>query len=146
MKNSIVTLLFLVIAQVSLGDQIIVLSPFSHSRTVRKIIKTIKDKGLTHFLSIDHHKGAKKIGKSLRPTTLIIFGNPKVGTLLMEEDQSIGIDLPLKILVLENEKGDVEVSYKRPSNFKADYNLEAKKEVLKKMDKALYSIASSVKK
>jgi uncharacterized protein (DUF302 family) len=63
------------------------------------------------FNRIDHAAGAAKVGKTLRPTQLIIFGSPKVGTALMTSDQRVGIDLPLKALVWQDAEGKVWLSY-----------------------------------
>jgi uncharacterized protein (DUF302 family) len=70
---------------------------------------------MTVFARIDHAAGAKKIGKSLRPTELLIFGNPKGGTPLMECAQSAGIDLPLKALVWEDAFAQVWLGYNDPA-------------------------------
>lgn len=67
----------------------------------------LKEKGSTNFARIDHAAGAAKIGKQLRPTEVLIFGNPQGGTPFMECSQTVGIDLPLKALVWADESGQV---------------------------------------
>lgn len=89
-------------------------SPYSVAQTMQRLEATIKKGGLTVFAVIDHAKGAAKIGQKLRPTQLIIFGNPKGGTPLMQCNQTAGIDLPLKILVWENAQGEVMLGYNDP--------------------------------
>lgn len=89
-------------------------SPYSVSQTMGRVESTIKHAGLTVFVVIDHAKGAAKIGQHLRPTQLIIFGNPQGGTPLMQCSQTAGIDLPLKILVWENADGKVMLGYNDP--------------------------------
>ena len=79
-----------------------------------KLEEVVKQRGLVVFARIDHAAGATKIGKSLRPTELLIFGNPQGGTPFMECAQSVGIDLPLKALVWEDAKGKVWISYNDP--------------------------------
>ncbi|KDP87202.1 hypothetical protein CF70_002850 [Cupriavidus sp. SK-3] len=79
-----------------------------------KLEAAVKARGLTVFARIDHAAGAAKIGKSLRPTELLIFGNAQGGTPLMECAQSIGIDLPLKALVWADMDGRTWVSYNDP--------------------------------
>lgn len=74
-----------------------------------------KERGLTVFARIDHAAGAERIGASLRPTELIIFGNPQGGTSFMQCAQSVGIDLPLKVLVWEDQDGQVWLAYNDPA-------------------------------
>lgn len=89
-------------------------SPYSVAQTMSRVESTVKQAGLTVFAVIDHAKGAEKVGQHLRPTQLIIFGNPKGGTPLMQCSQKTGIDLPLKILVWENAQGKVMLGYNDP--------------------------------
>ncbi|GAB1235149.1 DUF302 domain-containing protein [Ferrigenium sp. UT5] len=73
-----------------------------------------KQRGLHVFARIDHAAGAAKIGKTLRPTQVIVFGNPQGGTPFMECAQTVGIDLPLKVLVWEDSSGQVWLGYNDP--------------------------------
>ena len=82
--------------------------------TMDRLQKAIEDKGLTVFARIDHAEGARAAGFSLRPTELIIFGNAKGGTPLMQADQESGIDLPLKALVYQDAEGRVWLAYNDP--------------------------------
>jgi uncharacterized protein (DUF302 family) len=75
----------------------------------------VKAKGMTVFARIDHAAGAAEVGLSLQPTELLIFGNAKAGTPLMQSTQTIGIDLPLKALVWQDASGDTWLSYNDPS-------------------------------
>jgi uncharacterized protein (DUF302 family) len=75
----------------------------------------VKAKGMTVFARIDHGAGAAAAGLSLRPTEVLIFGNARGGTPLMQSNQSIGIDLPLKVLVWEDASGQAWLSYNEPS-------------------------------
>ena len=79
--------------------------------TVEKLKGILQAKGITLFAFVDHSGEAEKVGLKMRPTKLLIFGNPKGGTPLMIASPSIAIDLPLKILVWEDESGKVWVSY-----------------------------------
>jgi uncharacterized protein (DUF302 family) len=99
-------------------------SQYFHDKTVKMIKKFLKKKKLKVFSVIDHHKGAKKVKLNLDKTTLIIFGNPKVGTLMMQENQLIGIDLPLKILV-HTKSNLTHMTYKKISLLKDEYNLSS---------------------
>ena len=82
-------------------------SPHSAQATMNRLEAVVKERGLTVFARIDHAAGAAKVGKNLRPTELLIFGNPQGGTPLMECAQTLGIDLPLKALVWEDTAGQV---------------------------------------
>jgi uncharacterized protein (DUF302 family) len=81
---------------------------------MNRLEKVIKDKGLTVFARIDHAEGAKAAGLALRPTELIIFGNAKGGTPLMQAGQEAGIDLPMKALVYQDAEGRVWLAYNDP--------------------------------
>ena len=107
--------LFGVAALASAADGLIaVKSPHSAKETMSKLEDIVKQRGLNVFARIDHAAGAAKVGKTLRPTELLIFGNPQGGTPLMECAQSVGIDLPLKALVTEDAGGQVWISYNDP--------------------------------
>jgi uncharacterized protein (DUF302 family) len=75
----------------------------------------VKSRGLNVFARIDHAAGASQIGKTLRPTELLIFGNPQGGTPFMECAQTVGIDLPLKALVWDDAAGQTWLSYNDPA-------------------------------
>jgi uncharacterized protein (DUF302 family) len=93
--------------------------------TVSKLQAILQAKGVTLFALIDHSGEAEKAGMKMRPTKLLIFGNPKAGTPLMLAAPSIAIDLPLKILVWEDEQGKVRVSYNSPEYLMQRHNLPA---------------------
>jgi uncharacterized protein (DUF302 family) len=82
--------------------------------TIDRIEAQVKSKGMTIFARIDHAAGAKEVGLPLRPTLLLIFGNAKAGTPLMQANQQIGIDLPLKCLAWEDAAGKAWLSYDDP--------------------------------
>jgi uncharacterized protein (DUF302 family) len=82
-------------------------SPHSAKDTMNRLEALVKERGLNVFARIDHAGGAVRIGKTLRPTELLIFGNPQGGAPLMECTQTLGIDLPLKALVWEDAAGQV---------------------------------------
>ena len=83
--------------------------------TVDRLEASLKGKGVTVFARIDHAAGAAAVGMPLRPTELLIFGNPSAGTPLMQADQTTGIDLPLKALVWEDASGSVWIAYNDPA-------------------------------
>ena len=90
-------------------------SPYAAKDTMNRFEANAKQRGLEVFARIDHAAGAAKIGKSLRPTEVLVFGNPQGGTPLMECAQSAGIDLPLKALVWEDAQGQVWLGYNDPA-------------------------------
>tara|TARA_R110002050_G_scaffold220557_1_gene356391 strand:- start:902 stop:1285 length:384 start_codon:yes stop_codon:yes gene_type:complete len=101
---------------------ITVKSSLAFQETVTKLKSRIEAKGLKIFTVINHHDNAHHNGFVLNPTTLIIFGNPKVGAPLMQLNQGIGIDLPMKMLITEKE-GIVDVTYNSPNYLKSRHNL-----------------------
>jgi uncharacterized protein (DUF302 family) len=94
---------------------ITVRSNVSVAQTVTRLIAAVTSKGMTIFAVVDHGDGAAIAGMSLRPTQLVMFGNPKGGTPLMQENQTAGIDLPLKALAWEDANGKVWLSYNDPA-------------------------------
>ena len=90
-------------------------SAYGPEETINRIEAEIRAKGMTVFAHIDHAAGAAGVGLSLRPTDLLLFGNAKGGTPLMQSIQTIGIDLPLKVLVWQDASGDTWLSYNHPS-------------------------------
>jgi uncharacterized protein (DUF302 family) len=89
-------------------------SSFGPRDTMNRLDTAVKAKGMTVFARIDHAAGAAAVGLSLRPTEVLIFGNAKGGTPLMQSVQTIGIDLPLKALVWQDAAGDTWLSYNDP--------------------------------
>jgi uncharacterized protein (DUF302 family) len=90
-------------------------SSFGPEETMKRLEADVKAKGLTVFAHIDHAAGAEAVGLPLRPTDLLIFGNARGGTPFMQAAQSIGIDLPLKMLVWQDADGATWVSYSDPA-------------------------------
>ncbi len=95
----------------------------SVDRTVQELEGILQAKGVKLFALIDHSGEAEKSGMQMRPTKLLIFGNPKAGTPLMIASPSIAIDLPLKILVWEDGAGKVWISYNAPQYLQARHGL-----------------------
>jgi uncharacterized protein (DUF302 family) len=86
-------------------------SEFSVLETIDRLTSAITSKGLSLFARIDHAAGAAAVGMQLRPMVLLVFGNPKVGTMLMQEKPTSGIDLPVKVLAWEDAEGFVWLTY-----------------------------------
>jgi uncharacterized protein (DUF302 family) len=89
-------------------------SAYGPEETLRRLEAEIRSRGMTVFAHIDHAAGAAEVGLSLRPTDVLLFGNAKAGTPLMQSLQTIGIDLPLKVLVWQDAAGDTWLSYNNP--------------------------------
>ena len=89
-------------------------SSFDPKETMDRLEAALRASGVTIFARIDHAAGAAAVGETLRPTELLIFGNPKAGTPLMQAGQTVGIDLPLKALVWQDAAGKTQVSYTEP--------------------------------
>jgi uncharacterized protein (DUF302 family) len=85
------------------------------AETMDRLVAEVHAKGLTVFARIDHAAGAKEVGLPLHPTEVLIFGNAKGGTPLMQSNQTIGIDLPIKILVWQDASGTTWISYNDPA-------------------------------
>ena len=99
-------------------------STHSVKDTINRLAADVTQKGMTVFARIDHAAGAKAVGLTLRPTELLIFGNAKGGTPLMQTHQTIGIDLPLKALAFEDAAGKVWLSYNDPAWLAARHGAE----------------------
>ncbi|NER14398.1 DUF302 domain-containing protein [Leptobacterium flavescens] len=112
--------------------------------TFTRLKDIVASKGLSIMAEVPHDKAAAKVDLELRPTRLLIFGNPKVGTLLMQSEQKLGIDLPLKVLVHEDENGNVFVSYYNASFLSSRYGITDKEEVVNKVNGALDGITNAV--
>jgi len=113
------------------------------SVTADRLEKILASKGMTVFKRINHAAGAAKVGKELRPTELVIFGNPKVGTPLMLCSHSIAIDLPQKALIWEDTGGQVWFSYNDPQFLALRHNTQGCDAVLKKVAMALGNFAKA---
>ena len=115
---------------------------------VSKLINSIKAKELTHFQTIDHAKNAKDVGLRLKPETVVIFGNPKMGTQLMECNPSMGLDLPLRILISTNYEGVTSITYTNPEYWSLKHNIKDKKclAIIKKAHIAMQNLAEDAAK
>jgi uncharacterized protein (DUF302 family) len=121
---------------------IAVKSPHDAKETMNRLEGIVKQRGLNVFARIDHAAGASKVGKTLRPTEVLIFGNPQGGTPFMECAQSVGIDLPLKALVWQDASAQVWLGYNDPA-FLAGRHGVAQCPVVANLQKALAGIAEA---
>jgi len=99
-----------------LADADLVTLPSAHSvtETVQRLKSLLSQTNIQVFADTDHTEGAQKVGLPLRPTRSLIFGNPQAGTPLMQRQQTMGLDLPLRVLVWEDAAGKVWLTYHRP--------------------------------
>ncbi len=125
-----------------MADDGLITLPSAHGvkDTIDRLEAGVKSKGMTVFARIDHAAGAKEVGLALRPTELLIFGNAKAGTPLMQASQTIGIDLPLKALAFEDPAGKVWLCYNDPAWLAARHGIEAG-EIIKTMAAALAALS-----
>jgi uncharacterized protein (DUF302 family) len=112
-------------------------SPHSVEDTVDRLEAAVTEAGATVFARVDHAAGAEKTGLALRPTTLLIFGNPALGTPAMIDGQTAGLDLPLRVLAYADADGVVQVTYHDPASLAQDHGLPMDAEYLAKMSGAL---------
>lgn len=114
-------------------------SQFSVDETIARLEQNLKAAGIPVFAKFDHGKNAEEVGLQLRPNQVIVFGSPKVGTKLMQENPSISIELPLKISVWEDKNGSVWASFPQMQVMAAGYGLEAEP-VIGKMQQLLENL------
>ena len=118
-------------------------SSFGPEETMKRLEVEVRAKGMTVFARIDHAAGAAAVALQLRPTDLLIFGAARGGTPLMQSVQTIGIDLPLKALVWQDEAGVAFLSYNDPAYLAQRHGLgEAAKPIVEAMSGALKAIAA----
>lgn len=110
--------------------------------TMQKLMAVVSEKGLAILAHVDHAGAAAKVGLELRPTDLLVFGNPKGGTPLMQANQTIGIDLPLKALVWQDQDGRTWLGYNDPAWFCARHGVENDK-VVAAMRELLAALAAT---
>lgn len=117
-------------------------SAYSVTETIDRLENVLKTKGMTIFKRISHSDNAEKVGLDLRPTELLVFGNPKLGTLLMQCQQLSAIDLPMKGLAYEDEQGQVWLAYNKANYLKNRHHIKNCEGALEKINKALDNFSS----
>ncbi|MEG1617761.1 MAG: DUF302 domain-containing protein, partial [Bacteroidales bacterium] len=116
-------------------------SAFSVAETMNRIEHLLKAAGTPIFAKFDHGLNAKEVSLELRPTQVIVFGSPQVGTFLMQQEQSFSIELPLKIAVWEDKSGSVWIAFPR-MNIRAEaYGRLTENPIIAKMDSLLQNLA-----
>lgn len=118
-------------------------SPLAFEETVAALQKTLNSKGITVFATIEHHKAAEAVGESMSPATVLIVGNPKVGTALMQENLLLAIELPLKILVYQEGK-TVNIRYEKIAAIAEKYHIKQNFGTAEKIDAAMLQLIDEV--
>lgn len=126
------------------GGMLSVESAYTVKETADKFESVIKKKGLTLFARIDHQKNAAGVDLELRPTELLIFGNPKVGTPLMQCSQTVAIDLPQKVLIWKDDTNKVWLSYNNPEYLRERHEIEGCEHVITKISNVLKALTKAV--
>jgi len=127
------------------NDIIVKDSDFNVTDTIENIKKIVEAKGFTVFAVINHQQNASNVGMYLNESKVIIFGNPKIGTLLMQEDMQIALDLPLRILVYLDGDGKVKVAY-RDGKWIKDHHFLKSDNLTKKVNEGMQKITDKARK
>ena len=127
----------------SQADPGLVTLPSAHGvpETVARLKALLAQKGIEVFAHIDHAAGAREVGLPLRPTQVLIFGNPKAGTPLMQSRQTVGLELPLRALAWEDEEGKAWLTYRRVADLAGQYRVTGRDEAVQALDDGLGALA-----
>ena len=146
MKSVMLALFFslVLVSAVPAADDLVTLRSSHDVRTTAdRLEKALLDKGMKIFLRIDQAAAAQSVGRELRPTELVVFGNPKIGVPLMQCSQKVAIDLPQKALIWEDETGQVWFSYNAPDYIVKRHAISGCGEVIDKLQEALGNFAGA---
>ena len=128
----------------ALSEQLVTLeSKFGVKETLDRLTVELDKRGIKVAARIDHAAGAKAVGMELPPTEVLMFGNPKLGTPLMQSAPAVGIELPMKVLAWQDRHGKVWIGYTAPDALKARHGIADRDEVFKTMAVALDGLARS---
>jgi uncharacterized protein (DUF302 family) len=119
------------------------LSAHSVQTTMDSLENLVRNKGLTVFVRIDHAAGAAEVGEEMLPTQLLMFGNPAIGTNLMTSQRTVGVDLPIKVLIWEESDGKVWIAYNDPAYLAKRHGIDDRDAVLDKMGRAVKGLVSA---
>ena len=142
-RKIVLPFLFLLSSGVALAADGLIMVKSNHSvaATADRLEAALSKIGMTIMNRINHAAGAESVNMELRPTELVIFGNPKVGTPLMQCSQTVAVDLPQKALIWEDENGQVWLGYNDPQYLKIRHAIEGCDPVLAKVEAALKNFA-----
>lgn len=131
------------LARAAVPDLIAVESAHSVEETAARLTELLEARGVTVFAVIDHAAGAASVGRALRPTTLVIFGNPALGAPLMAAAQTAGVDLPQKALIYEDAAGAVWLAYNDPAALARRHGIPQDHEIIGRIAGALSTFAQA---
>lgn len=130
----------------AVGEPLVALeSKFAVKETIDRLAATLESRGVSVIARVDHAAGAKAAGMDLPPTEVLIFGNPKLGTPLMQSDPQIGVDLPMKVLSWQDKAGKVWIGYVAPSTLKTRFGIADRDDVFQSMTKALQGLTKTAR-
>ena len=143
--TKVIMVLALSVPAIASADVIKKASAHSVKETMDKFETLVQSKGLGVFARVDHTKNAMGVDMKMNEAEVLIFGNPKAGTVLMKKDPATALDLPLKVAVYKDDDGKVWLSYRNPQDLSKDYNL-AGVPVLSNVETALDNLTTAVTK
>ena len=149
MRTIATTVLLLVLSSLSAivqAEMITKKSAHSVAVTMDRLEVAAKEKGAAIVARVNHAAAAAKVDMPLRPTEVLLFGNPKLGTPLMQSNQQAGFDLPLKVVAWEDAAGTVWVGYNAPTDLAAQYAINDRAETVQKMTSVLDQITAQATK
>lgn len=113
--------------------------------TLDRLENILKEKGITVLARVDHAAAAKKVDMELRPTQVLLFGSPKLGTPLMQTQQTAGLDLPMKVLAWEDETGQTWIGYHPPQLIAEMHDITDRDDVINKLAGALENMVDAAR-
>lgn len=137
MKNLIATAAVALCASTALAENVVKQSPLSVSDTIDGLEAAVNGAGATVFARVDHAKGAESVGKSIPDATLLIFGNPALGTNAMEQDLRAGLVLPLRVLAYQDADGNTQMTWTPAEDLFAGLDIDPESEFVAQVNGAL---------
>jgi uncharacterized protein (DUF302 family) len=128
----------------AVADLVTLPSAYGVAETAARLKDLLGRKAIHVFADIDHAEGARRVGLLLRPTRLLIFGNPQAGTPLMQGRQTIGLDLPLRVLVWEDEAARAWLTYHRPEYLAQLHQVRGHDDAVQALGAGLAAMAGAV--
>ncbi len=139
MKNLLATAL-IGLSSTAMAENVVKSSPLSVAETIDGLEAAVTGAGATVFARVDHAAGAESVGKSIPDSTLLIFGNPALGTLAMEDDLRAGLVLPLRVLAYEDANGNTQMTWTPAEDLFAGLDIAPDAEVVAKVNGALNAL------
>lgn len=140
MKHSIAAAIIALSTTAAWAEDMTKASPLSVSETIDSLEAAVTGAGATVFARIDHAKGAESVGKSIPDATLLIFGNPALGTLAMEADLRAGLVLPLRVLAYQDADGNTQLTWSPAEDLFEGLNIPPDSEIVTKVNGALKAL------